>query len=86
MIPVEHEPCTKPDYLQRTLRYNDNNSALLDDENDAVMMEWERPLMNAHASIITSNSQKGKVVLNVGFGMGIIDTALQELEPSLPLP
>lgn len=81
--PVEHEPCTKPDYLERNVRYNESKTALLDDDDDAVMMEWERPLMDAHASIITSNSQEGKTVLNVGFGMGIIDTALQKLKPKL---
>ena len=81
--PVEHEPCTKPDYLERNVRYNESKTALLDDDNDAVMMEWERPIMDAHASIITSNSQEGKIVLNVGFGMGIIDTALQKLKPKL---
>ncbi|GFH55807.1 hypothetical protein CTEN210_12283 [Chaetoceros tenuissimus] len=81
--PVGHEPCTKPDYLNQNVRYNAANTALLDEDDDAVMMEWERPLMDAHASIITGNSQKGKVVLNVGFGMGIIDTALQKLEPKM---
>jgi len=79
-IPVEHEPCTKPNYLNQNVRYNAAQTALLDSDNDAVMMEWERPLMKAHASIITSNSTPGKVVLNVGFGMGIIDSALQELK------
>jgi protein arginine N-methyltransferase 2 len=79
-IPVEHAPCTKPDYLQQPLQYT--NSALLDKDNDAVMMSWERPLMQAHASLLTCN-QKHKRVLNVGFGMGIIDTALQEYQPSL---
>jgi FOG: Ankyrin repeat len=81
--PVDQEPCTKPDYLSQNVRYNAAKTALLDQDDDAVMMEWERPLMEAHASIITGNSQRGKVVLNVGFGMGIIDTALQKLEPSM---
>lgn len=80
--PVGHEPCTKPDYLNQKVRYNAAQTALLDQDDDAVMMEWERPLMDAHASIITGNSQPGKVVLNVGFGMGIIDTALQKLNPA----
>jgi len=80
--PVEMEPSTKPDYLSQSLKYNRDGTALLDSDNDAVMMEWERPLMSLHASIITSN-QKGKRVLNVGFGMGIIDSILQEnWEPS----
>jgi protein arginine N-methyltransferase 2 len=81
-VPVEHEPCTKPDYLDRNVRYNTDQTALLDEDDDAVMMEWERPLMEAHASILTSNDE-GKRVLNVGFGMGIIDTALQKRQPSL---
>ena len=81
--PVGHEPCTKPDYLSQKVRYNAANTALLDQDDDAVMMEWERPLMDAHASIITENSQIGKVVVNVGFGMGIIDTALQKLQPAM---
>jgi len=94
--PVEHEPCTKPDYLQRNVRYNASQTALLDSDGDAVMMEWERPLMDAHASILISNDNNksnhkndapqqttGKRILNVGFGMGIIDTALQRHNPSL---
>ena len=81
-IPVSHQPCTKPDYLQANVRYNAANTLLLDNDDDAVMMEWERPLMKAHASILTQNGAKGKRVLNVGFGLGIIDTALQLHAPS----
>jgi len=83
-VPVSHEPCTKPDYLEHdNVRYNAANTLLLDDDDDAVMMEWERPLMEAHASILTHNGTKHKRVLNVGFGLGIVDTALQKHEPSL---
>jgi protein arginine N-methyltransferase 2 len=81
-IPVEHHSSTKPDYLSHRLRYNSDNTALLDADDDAVMMEWERPLMKAHAQILTGEAP-GKRVMNVGFGMGIIDTALQEYNPSL---
>ena len=79
--PVEHEPCTKPDYLRQRLSYNKDGTALLDSDKDAVMMEWERPLMEVHASILMNTP--GKRILNVGFGMGIIDTCLQNLNPSL---
>jgi protein arginine N-methyltransferase 2 len=34
-------------------------------------MGWEKPLMEVHAKIICS---KGGDILNVGFGLGIIDT------------
>jgi len=81
--PVEFEPCTKPDYLKRNVQYNDENTLLLDDDNDAVMMEWERPLMDLHAQIITNDGQSQKIVLNVGFGLGIIDNALQKYNPKL---
>ena len=84
ILPVAHEPCTKPDYLQHNnVRYNAANTLLLDNDDDAVMMEWERPLMNAHANILTHNGTKLKRVLNIGFGLGIIDTALQSYQPSL---
>ena len=79
-IPVEHEPCTKPDYLRQRLQYTPDGNALLDADHDAVMMEWERPLMQAHAQILMEHS---KSVMNVGFGMGIIDTILQEYNPDL---
>lgn len=76
----EYESSTKPDYLQHPLRYNADNTALLDRDNDAVMMEWERPLMQAHAQVMM---EAGKRVLNVGFGMGIIDSILQGYSPDL---
>ncbi len=82
VVPVSHEPSTKPDYLHNNVRYNAANTLLLDDDEDAVMMEWEKPLMHAHASIITHNGSKRKRVLNIGFGLGIVDTALQSHEPS----
>jgi len=63
-----------------TPRYD--GDTLMDADNDAVMMEWERPLMSAHADIISSDS-KGKTVLNVGFGMGIVDGYLQGWEPEM---
>ncbi len=78
--PVEHEPSTKPDYLRQRLHYTADGNALLDSDEDAVMMEWERPLMEAHAQILMEGT--GRRVMNVGFGMGIIDTALQNKEPS----
>jgi protein arginine N-methyltransferase 2 len=81
-VPVEHEPSTKPDYLRQRLHYTADGKALIDSDKDAVMMQWEAPLMKAHAQILV-DSTPGKRVLNVGFGMGIIDSYLQELAPSL---
>ena len=89
---VYDQPCTKPDYVEQTnVRYDAANTILLDNDNDAVMMEWERPLMEAHASFLAGNAitgdsttkDCGKRVLNVGFGLGIVDTAIQTYNPSL---
>ena len=82
--PVSHEPSTKPSYLSHTnVRYDASNTLLLDDDDDAIMMEWERPIMEAHASLLTRGGRRGKRILNIGFGLGIIDTALRSYEPSL---
>ena len=103
--PVGHEPCSKPDYIHKhRVRYNTDKSAILDDDDDAIMMEWERPLMDAHASILMESSsssslstndssssplqtqQKRRSVMNIGFGMGIINTALQALHYKTTTP
>ena len=67
----------------------------IDKDNDAVMMAWERPIMKAHASILLGEGESTNDgtgvrprqhcrVMNVGFGMGIIDTEIQEnYQPSL---
>ncbi|KAL6043942.1 Arginine N-methyltransferase 2 [Balamuthia mandrillaris] len=65
------------DYLSQRLRYEDNK--LLDEENNAVMMGWEAPLMRLHAEMLCP--REGLDVLNVGFGLGIIDELLQERKP-----
>ena len=44
--PAEWESSTKPDYLERNVRYNSDASLLLDDDDDAVMMEWELSLIH----------------------------------------
>lgn len=64
-------------YLQQKLHYDDNK--LLDENNDAVMMGWEGPLMVKHAEVMCP--REGLDVLNVGFGLGLIDTELQKYKP-----
>lgn len=64
------------DFLERHVRYE--GDTLVDDENRGVMMAWEAPLMEAHAELLCES--KGDV-LNIGFGMGFIDTAIQSLSP-----
>jgi hypothetical protein len=124
-----HFPAAPGQYLEdRGVRYDGDK--LLDSADDAVMMEWETPLMEAHADIllgdnldmfgdmfssfsveltplVTSplqppctslelqqhsqvsgssmkvplNEPHRRSVLNIGFGMGIIDGALQRRSP-----
>jgi len=56
------------------LKYNNDN--LLDVNGDPVMMPWEGQIMSAHADLMSGN------VLNVGFGIGLIDGLLQKRKPS----
>eukprot|EP00158_Paraphelidium_tribonemae_P002108 Partr_v1_DN25131_c1_g1_i1_m76969 putative arginine N-methyltransferase 2 len=39
-------------YLGDSVKYSDTDRLLLADAGDAVMMEWERPLMAKHASVV----------------------------------
>ena len=65
------------EYLSRSVRYEGDN--LLDTEDDAVMMQWEAPLMEAHAARLCA---AGGTVMNIGFGMGIVDRAIQSHAPA----
>lgn len=74
-----HEKLAKEnlDYLQQKLEFSDDK--LLDANGEAVMMEWEKPIMIAHANVVCQN---GGDILNVGFGMGLVDAAIQEYCPA----
>ena len=63
---------TEQDYFETGLTFTDTEILLPD--GFEVMMEWERPIMERSAEIVCHNHG---AVLNVGFGMGIIDTAIQ---------
>eukprot|EP00966_Prymnesium_polylepis_P130910 3027765-Prymnesium_polylepis.1 len=54
---------------------------LMDSKARPVMMEWEAPLMRAHAASLIPRLGKG-AVLNIGFGMGLVDSALQARRPA----
>ncbi|CAG8794377.1 17698_t:CDS:2 [Gigaspora margarita] len=67
------------DYLSQPLKYSEDGTKLLDYENNGVMMGWEMPLMEKHAEIICTREHLD--ILNVGFGLGLIDTAIQKYKP-----
>ncbi|KAH3662084.1 hypothetical protein OGAPHI_006265 [Ogataea philodendri] len=68
-------------FLQSKLEYTDD--ALLTDRKDGVMMQWEDKLMKAGCDSLFKSAEDpdNVVVLNIGFGMGIIDTMIQEKKP-----
>lgn len=69
----DHDYMTEKDYLGTDLEFSDDE--LLMPDGFEVMMEWERPIMERSAEIVTHNHGN---VLNVGHGMAIIDTAIQK--------
>jgi protein arginine N-methyltransferase 2 len=65
------------DYLNQSLTYT-KDGRLLDQNGHAVMMDWEDEIMRHQAEGICQN---GGDILNVGFGMGIIDTYIEDHRP-----
>lgn len=59
-------------YLQERLVFSEGR--ILDHEQGAVMMQWEKALMESHAQAIC---QQGGDILNIGFGLGLVDSAIQ---------
>ncbi|KAI8912592.1 S-adenosyl-L-methionine-dependent methyltransferase [Gorgonomyces haynaldii] len=66
------------EYLQSSLVFKEGK--LLDEHKNGVMMGWETPLMAIHTRIIAPT--EGLRILNVGFGLGIIDEMIQATNPS----
>ncbi len=66
------------EYLQSSLRFQDGR--ILDSAGNGVMMAWETDLMKRSADLLVPSS--GLRILNIGHGMGIIDTFFQEKSPS----
>ena len=69
---------TSSRYLQSDLSISGNR--ILDNDYNGVMMDWERDIMHASASRLSS--EPGARVLNIGHGMGIIDSKFQSQSPS----
>uniref|UniRef100_A0A7S1XDF6 Protein arginine N-methyltransferase 2 n=1 Tax=Compsopogon caeruleus TaxID=31354 RepID=A0A7S1XDF6_9RHOD len=65
-------------FLSKTLVFEENR--LVDEDRDAVMMGWEEELMREHASVLCPSD--GLSVLNIGFGLGIMDRELQKYKPA----
>ncbi|KAI5964185.1 RMT2 [Candida pseudojiufengensis] len=75
-------------YLHTKLEYS-NNALLTKDRKDGVMMSWETDIMKLGSDTLFKGSfvepeQKDFEIniLNIGFGMGIIDKFIQESSPT----
>ncbi|KAI0837742.1 arginine N-methyltransferase 2 [Hypoxylon sp. FL0890] len=68
------------DYLRSDLTYSDGK--LVDSAQNGVMMAWETSIMRASVEALLPGLAVGRRVLNIGFGMGIIDSMFAETRPS----
>ncbi|KAI5563780.1 hypothetical protein POPTR_014G019000v4 [Populus trichocarpa] len=65
-------------YLEDRVSFSEDK--IMDSDSKAIMMAWEKPLMEAHAKAVCSG---GGHILNIGFGMGLVDTAIQQYNPAM---
>ncbi|KAK7738461.1 Arginine N-methyltransferase 2 [Cytospora paraplurivora] len=67
-------------YLKSKITYSDGK--LVDDKGNGVMMAWETDIMRRSVDVLLPEKQPGKRILNIGFGMGIIDSMFAETKPA----
>jgi protein arginine N-methyltransferase 2 len=65
-------------FLADPVRYSPDDTLLLDAQGKPVMMTWEREIMRKSAEILP----RGGRVLNIGFGLGIVDNFFQQRNPA----
>ena len=75
-MPVRLEPENRR-YIEGRLHYEKDR--LVEEDGSPVMMEWERGIMRETARAM---KPRDRCVLNLGFGMGFIDEAIQRLKPA----
>jgi protein arginine N-methyltransferase 2 len=77
--PSETEDVTSEAYLASTLTFAPYR--LLDASSNGVMMSWEMPIMDRTAKLLAPNP--GLRILNIGFGLGIIDRLFAATHPAV---
>ncbi|ONH65499.1 Protein arginine N-methyltransferase 2 [Cyberlindnera fabianii] len=87
---INDPAATQETYLKTKLEYRDG-ALITKDNKDGVMMDWEHDLMQAGCDTIfksvdelakDDDDLKEVSILNIGFGMGIIDTMIQAKNPT----
>jgi protein arginine N-methyltransferase 2 len=76
--PQDPDDVNSKDYLSSTLTFTENT--LLDSNANGVMMAWETEIMRLSAEKLVP--VPGLRILNIGFGMGIVDGLFSETQPS----
>ncbi|KAJ6262634.1 hypothetical protein Dda_3446 [Drechslerella dactyloides] len=71
-------PVTSEEYLASKLDMDDDR--ILDEDKNGVMMSWETDIMSRTASLLLPAAMPARV-LNIGFGLGIIDSLFQSHNP-----
>ncbi|KAJ4163419.1 hypothetical protein LMH87_005150 [Akanthomyces muscarius] len=71
---------TSDEYLQSTVTYD--GGKLLDDDLNGVMMAWETDIMRRSVAALLPDPTPGKRILNIGFGMGIVDGLFAARSPA----
>lgn len=71
-------PLDNTTYLSSSLSIHSTH--LLDSSRNGIMMSWETPIMERTAAILAPSP--GLRILNVGYGMGIIDDFFQKSSPA----
>ncbi|PHH86493.1 hypothetical protein CDD83_10183 [Cordyceps sp. RAO-2017] len=74
------KPVTSRAYLGSSLTLDADK--LLDADRNGVMMRWETDIMRRSVAALVPDAQPGKRILNIGFGMGIVDGLFAQLRPS----
>ncbi|KKA31113.1 hypothetical protein TD95_000567 [Thielaviopsis punctulata] len=68
------------DYLKAQLTYSSDK--LVDDDGNGVMMSWETDIMRRSVDALLPGLPSGARILNIGFGMGIVDSMFAATAPS----
>lgn len=74
---------TTSTYLKTKLEYKDG-ALVTEERGDGVMMQWEDKLMQAASDSLfkSIDDPKDVNIVNIGFGMGIIDTVINSKNPT----
>lgn len=76
---ADHKDVNSASYLASDLSFS--ASKLLDADSNGVMMSWETPIMQRTVDLLLPSRAPGARILNIGFGMGIIDGMFARTRP-----